>query len=319
MEITMSQAAGLASTLARHVEKEGTLFAIPRGGIPTALLIAAACERNVLVATLDEFNSSYSRPWYLVDDIVVTGKTIADIFERMGPVIATRKSEIDGVLTLVEKLKDHHRATVAGISLYAASTGPMSEWVVFPWETKNESSGPGDAVRRLIEYVGDDPDRPGVEKTPARVLRYLDELREGKEVDTSDFAVFSEERYHDLMVVKDIPFSSLCEHHMLPFFGRAHVGYIPKGQVLGLSKMARIVNKHASGLTIQESLTHNVAEAIVEVTGAEDVAVVTRAIHSCMVSRGVKAAGSEAIASAMLGHFLSQPELRMEFFSIVGG
>jgi len=195
-----------------------------------------------------------------------------------------------------------------------------SSWVTFPWEKADPDQGrPEDAVRRLIEYVGADPTTPELVETPRRVLKFLDELRERADGDFE--ATAFEIDHQDLVVVRTIPLYSLCPHHLLPFFGTAHVGYIPaRGRVLGLSKLARAVAKESAGLRTQEALTAAVADSIKQSAQTEDVAVVTKAVHSCMIMRGVKAFGSETITSSMLGEFRAQPALRAEFLSLtVGG
>ena len=175
-----------------------------------------------------------------------------------------------------------------------------------------------EAVRVLIRYLGDDPTRPGLVETPARVLRMFDEIREAGKVDNV-LTTFESSTAKDLVIVRNIPLYSLCEHHMMPYYGDASVAYIPEGQVLGLSKIARLVDKHASGLTIQEELSSVIAHSVQEAAKCKSVAVVTRATHMCMVMRGVKAHNSSTVASAMLGEFRNNPTLRMEFMSLKEG
>lgn len=175
-------------------------------------------------------------------------------------------------------------------------------------------------TRDLLAQIGEDPDREGLLRTPLRVAKAWAYFSEGygKDLDTLlNGAVFHEE-CSEMVVVKDIEFFSLCEHHLLPFFGRAHVGYIPRGKVVGLSKIPRIVDMFARRLQVQERLTHQVAEAIREVLDPAGVAVILEGRHMCMQMRGVEKQNSYATTSAMLGEFHDDLETRSEFLSIVG-
>jgi GTP cyclohydrolase IA len=173
-----------------------------------------------------------------------------------------------------------------------------------------------DAVRELISYLGDDPERDELRDTPRRVVDFYDELRTGPDPFTA--TTFPSHGFGDLVVVRDIPLFSLCEHHMLPWFGRATVGYIPNGRLLGLSKLPRIVYEIQSHLTTQESVTHQVAEAVTAATHSDAVAVTTIAVHSCVTVRGAKAHGSSTVASAMFGQFRTNMALRSEFLQLIG-
>lgn len=174
-------------------------------------------------------------------------------------------------------------------------------------------------VRELLVELGEDPDRDGLLKTPMRVAKSLAFLTRGycqtpKEV--LNEAVFEAEANH-MIVLKDIEVYSMCEHHMLPFFGTCAIGYIAKNKVLGVSKLARIVDVFARRLQIQERLTEQVAAAIEEMAGAEGVGVVFKCRHLCMMMRGVEKQNSEMVTSAMLGSFRSDEKVRQEFLSLI--
>jgi len=182
---------------------------------------------------------------------------------------------------------------------------------------------PGDPIADLVESLlgelGEDPDRPGLKTTPDRVSRALRELTDGYGVKPEDViadAVFDQD-YDEMVVVKDINFYSLCEHHMLPFFGQIHVGYLPKGKVVGLSKIPRLVEIFARRLQIQEQLTRQVAEALNAALEPRGVGVVAEARHLCMEMRGVEAPGGRMITSCMLGTFRRDPRTRAEFLDLV--
>jgi GTP cyclohydrolase I len=175
------------------------------------------------------------------------------------------------------------------------------------------------AYRQIIEQV-DDTSRPGVLDTPKRAAVAMDFMTRGYEQTLDEVvnnALFETDN-REMIIVQDIELYSLCEHHMLPFIGRAHVGYIPDGKVLGLSKVARIVDMFARRLQIQEQLTFQVANALKEVTGAKDIGVIIEAQHLCMMMRGVEKQNSRMKSSAMLGAFQDNPSTRMEFLNLLG-
>jgi len=176
-----------------------------------------------------------------------------------------------------------------------------------------------DLVESLLVELGEDPDRQGLKATPARVARALRQLTDGYRVKPEDViagAVFDQD-YDEMVVVKDIPFYSLCEHHMLPFFGRCHVGYLPKGKVVGLSKIPRLVGIFAHRLQLQERLTNDIAEALNSTLLPKGVGVVVEARHLCMEMRGVEKPGGQMITSCMLGTFRRDPRTRAEFLDLV--
>ncbi|HEV3218817.1 MAG TPA: GTP cyclohydrolase I FolE [Candidatus Acidoferrales bacterium] len=188
-----------------------------------------------------------------------------------------------------------------------------------------QSIGPdatiADLSRRMIELLGEDPDREGLRRTPERFEKALRFLTNGYAQDQDKVlngAMFSV-CYDEMVVVKDIEVYSLCEHHLLPFFGKCHVAYIPNKKVVGLSKIPRLVNMFARRLQIQERLTNQIARAIEEKLAPQGVGVIIEARHLCMVMRGVEKQNSQAVTSAMLGVFRENKQTRDEFLSLVGG
>jgi GTP cyclohydrolase I len=178
-----------------------------------------------------------------------------------------------------------------------------------------------DHVRKMIALVGEDPNREGLRKTPERFEKAFKFLTSGyhQNVDSVlNGATFSV-AYDEMVVVKDIEFFSLCEHHLLPFFGKAHVAYLPNKRVLGLSKIARLVNMFARRLQIQERMTSQIAQAIEEKLSPEGVGVIIEARHLCMQMRGVEKQHGQAVTSAMLGSFRHNKQTRDEFLSLVRG
>jgi len=176
------------------------------------------------------------------------------------------------------------------------------------------------AVRTLIEWAGDDPDREGLLDTPRRVIKAYRELFAGYEADPREYLERTFEEvagYDELVILRDIRVVSFCEHHMLPFLGRAHVGYLPNDRVVGISKLARVVHGFARRLQIQEKLTAEIAEAIQDILKPKGVGVVIISEHSCMTMRGVNTPGSRLTTSSLLGDVRDDPRTRQEFFDLV--
>jgi GTP cyclohydrolase I len=176
-------------------------------------------------------------------------------------------------------------------------------------------------VRRELELLGEDPSREGLLKTPERVAKAMSWLTRGYDMDVAEVvgdAVF-EEQHESMVMVRDIELYSMCEHHMLPFFGKAHIAYIPNGRIVGLSKLPRIVEVFSRRLQVQERLTEQIAQAIQDVLQPEGVGVVIECEHLCMMMRGVEKQNSSTITSALKGSFKSDPATRDEFLRLAHG
>jgi len=177
-----------------------------------------------------------------------------------------------------------------------------------------------EAVRRIIEAIGEDPEREGLRDTPRRIAESYAELFAGVHQDPRDvLSAFFEESHREMVILRDIPFYSLCEHHFLPFHGRAHVGYVPEGRVVGASKIARVVDVLARRPQMQERLTGQIADAISEALAPDGVAVIIEAEHLCMTMRGVQKPGTTLVTSATRGGFRRRSMTRAEFLSLVRG
>ncbi len=199
-------------------------------------------------------------------------------------------------------------------------------------DTAPKAYGPGDpraahvdhariekAMRDILDAVGEDADRDGLRDTPSRVARMYAEVLSGQHLDPSrHLDVTFEEDHHEMVVVKDIPFESLCEHHMMPFMGKAHVAYVPNGRIVGLSKIARVVEEYARRLQVQERLSSQVADLLWERLQPQGVGVVMEATHTCMTMRGVRKPGAAMVTSAVRGTFKTRRATRAEFMSFIG-
>ena len=189
--------------------------------------------------------------------------------------------------------------------------------LILPPEEAQESIA--DLVRRLLVYLGEDPGRDGLRLTPQRVERAFRFLTSGYQKDPDEIinAAYYDVPYDEMVIVKDIEVFSLCEHHLLPFFGKCHIAYIPEKRVVGLSKLARLVNIYARRLQLQERLTNQIAETLWEKLEPKGVAVILEARHLCMAMRGVEKQHSATVTSAMLGCFRDSVQTRQEFLALV--
>ena len=176
------------------------------------------------------------------------------------------------------------------------------------------------AIRTILIAVGEDPDRAGLVETPRRVASMYAEMFSGLDLDPGrHLEVTFAEDYDEMVLVKDIPFTSMCEHHLLPFTGVAHVAYVPKGKVTGLSKLARVVEEVARRPQVQERMTQTIADLIEDKLSTQGVAIVCSAEHSCMSIRGIRKPGSRTVTSALRGIFKSKQSTRAEFMSLISG
>jgi len=271
------------------------LYGVPRGGCTAAALVQArACFCNRQVTLVDE----PIRGAIIIDDLVDSGKTLGQFAER--------GFQVDALFR-----KAASPDTLAPLAL------EVDGWLTMPWEV-NEGTGAEDLVIRLLQFIGEDPERDGLLETPKRVLKAWKEMTAGYQQDPAVILNKSFEQPHDeLILLRGIEFHSTCEHHLLPFYGTAAVGYIPTTSVVGISKLARLVDCFARRLQIQERLTKQIADAITEVLAPVGVGVVIKAKHSCMGCRGVMKPDSDLVTSVMLGMLRDNSAARAEFLSLV--
>lgn len=270
---------------------------IPRGGWPVAMALRGALNLPIVgSSSLTPKEGSKSVLW--VDDLVDSGRTLA----RVGAPLNQ---------TAVVFSKPHSPQP-----RYVGCVTRNSDWIEFPWEQAAGEAPAEDSVVRLLEALGEDPTRPGLVDTPRRMVAALREMTTPEEY---DFTTFSAEGMDQMIVTRDLAFEALCEHHILPFSGRATVGYIPGERLVGLSKIARLVRARArSGVTTQERMTNAIAEELNERLSPRGVGVVVEAAHSCMTIRGVHAAAAVTVTSAMRGTMLNDPMARGEILAFAG-
>jgi GTP cyclohydrolase I len=272
----------LIDRTSRHPrERRTTIYGIPRGGIPVAYRIAATLGLTVV-----------DQPGHadiIVDDIVSSGKTRTETMKK-----APTSAEFYSLLT-TEGKED-------------------PPWYVFPWEASMEASAE-DIPLRLIEFVGENVNRDGLKATPGRFLKAWKFFTQGYDQDPAAIlstSFVNDESYDEMVVLRDIEFYSTCEHHLVPFFGKIHIAYIPEDKVVGISKLARLTEWFSRRLQVQERLTEQIANAMMEHLKPLGVAVLVEAQHLCMVSRGVQKQNSVMVTSSLKG-VLEKQEARMEF------
>ena len=291
VEDLTEQLADLVASSSWGKDIEG-VYGIPVGGCFVAKEVAR--KLNVPLHSIVKENT------LVVDDIVDSGKTIAEY--------------VPGIYTAALLLKEHAKAK----PLIWVNEVPTGCWVVFPWEKKNEIE---DSVRRIIEFIGEDPTREGLLETPKRVSKSWGELYKGYKSNPKEILqkCFTDHgKYDQMIILRNVEFFSMCEHHMLPFYGTVSIGYIPKDRVVGVSKLARIVEVFARRLQIQERMTQEIASLIDEVLQPLGVGVIVEATHMCMQMRGVNKRQATMITSAIRGTFCRE-EVREEFMRLVKG
>lgn len=298
--LTMMEIVEAAARVAKSINEEWdeeehsrvALYGVPRGGVPAMLAVASELQRWYYVDVLD----APEKADYIIDDLVDSGAT-ADRYLNAYPekcfrtLFPPRPPEID-----------------------------VDAWLVFPWEASTDDTSAHDIPIRLLQFIGEDPQREGLKDTPKRFIAAWESYTEGYTQDASSLLKAFEdgaEKVDELVLVRDIPVYSHCEHHLAPFFGVAHIAYIPSGKVLGLSKFARLVNVYARRLQVQERMTQQIAWAIDNALAPRGVGVVLECRHLCMEQRGVRAQGASTTTSCLIGALKSDASARAEFMRLV--
>lgn len=275
----------LADTIDKS--KYDSIYGIPNGGFRVAILIGNYLGLNIV--------TDIHEKTLVVDDLIDSGKTF-------------------------DKYPENDKACLYSKSyspkLTYSSVEIIDDWIEFYYE--NTKKDKEDLITRTLEHLGENPLREGLIDTPKRVVKMWNEIYAGYKKDPKElFKAVFESTSDEMVIVKEIPFYSHCEHHMVPFFGKVAIGYIPNGKVLGLSKFARLVEIYAKRLQIQEVLTTQIADNIVKYLQPKGVMVVINAEHLCMSMRGIKKPGSNTTTSATRGVFRDEHETRQEFLNLI--
>jgi len=260
LRITWDEANSMALHVLEKLKKAPVaVYPVPRGGIYAALILQnQAMRSNMAVMIVNDLQDAD----IVIDDIIDSG--------------ATRR-----------RYKDLCRRPFH--ALVDKSSSKEDAWYIFPWEQYNNETGPQENIKRILEYIGEDPEREGLIETPDRVVKSYQELYCGYGMKVEDLIkVFEDGACDEMVILKDIEFYSNCEHHMLPFFGKAHIAYIPDKQVIGVSKLARILEVFSRRLQIQERLCQQVTNALDDLLCPKGSACILEAEHFCMTSRGVQ-------------------------------
>ena len=274
-----------------HPQTNVRLYGVPRGGVYAAILVGQSLA--ILGRNPVQVDSPVGAD-YIIDDLIDSGKTR------------------EGYL--------HYKAGFQTLFLKTLMQKKGSIWYSFPWERMagNKEETVEDNIVRVLQFLGEDVEREGLKETPSRVVKSWDKIFGGYKDKAIDHMTTFKETNNEMVILKDIEFYSTCEHHMLPFFGKAHIGYLPNGKVIGVSKLARVLEVFARRLQIQERIGQQVTSAIMTGLGTEDCACVLEAQHFCMTSRGVEKQNSIMLTSSLRGAFLNDAMVRSEFRGMIG-
>jgi GTP cyclohydrolase I len=275
------------SILMRH-PKAFKIFGVPRGGVPVAYLLMSFLKGSALV-------NNPADAHIIVDDIVDSGVTKL-------------------------RFEETYNKPFYALTDFMEVSDPPRPWIVFPWEQglDEKDTSADDIITRLLQYIGEDPTREGLKETPARVLKAWKEWTSGYA--QNPFTIMKcfedgSENYDEMVVVRDLPFYSHCEHHLAPFFGTATIAYIPTKRIVGLSKLGRLLEIYSRRLQVQERMTTQIANVIQKELQPKGCGVILRARHLCMESRGLNRQGHHTITSALRGVFL-EDKVRAEFLAM---
>jgi len=266
------------------------IYGIPRGGIYAAQAILSYIKGKAILV------EEHTEDCIFVDDVIDTGKTRDDF-------IAEYEYPALPFYALVDKQGEDKN--VKGI------------WVSFPWERMIHDDGPVENIKRILQYIGEDPERDGLKETPQRVIKSYEKLFGGYKRKPSEVIKTFKDSCNEMVIIKNVEFYSTCEHHMLPFYGKAHIAYIPNGKIIGVSKLIRILEIYSRRLQIQERLCRQVTEALESILKPSGAACILEAQHLCMICRGVEKQNSIMVTSSLTGVFESELSTRNEFMRLV--
>lgn len=290
--VSLNEVEDAVRELCNHIGSRDTIYGIPRGGVSIALMLSCLTSANLVAEP--------AAASVIVDDIIDSGRTM----ERVAAGFRSYQRP-PRFIAAFDKRKPEW----------------ADKWLVMPWEVSEQhDQSADDAVVRLLQHIGENPDREGLRETPQRVIKAWNEWAAGYNQKPEDILKGFEDgadKYDEFVFQGSIPFYSTCEHHLAPFFGVAHIGYIPTGRIVGLSKLSRLLDIFARRLQCQERISVQVADALMSALKPLGVGVVLQARHMCMESRGICKSGTVTTTSALRGLVKERPEVREEFLSFV--
>jgi GTP cyclohydrolase I len=296
IKLTDSQIDQYCLKLADKINRKGQtyegIFPIPMGGYPVAIKLSKLLDIPIV---------DYMNPIVLiVDDLIDSGRTLSKYPDDCDTAVLFAKNK-----------------KYLEVNYYAET---LNDWIVFPWETlKEENADIKDHIIRILEYIGEDTDREGLKDTPKRIIKSWEKLYGGYKQDPKKLLTTfkTPNNYDEMIILKDIEFYSTCEHHMLNFSGFAHIAYIPNDKVIGVSKLARLLEIYARRLQIQERLTKQITDFLMNELNAKGAGCILEAQHLCTSARGIEKQKSKMITSSLDGVFRKKPEVRMEFLNLI--
>lgn len=293
VELKIKELDEKVNQLAQKIKKSGkkytNIYAIPRGGYLIGVILS-----NDLNIPMELDKNDIRKDTLIVDDLIDSGKTLSQFPKNDKAVIFVKNGKKKAVTYYVEE---------------------TDEWVKFPDEKDDEVQ---EHIERIMQYIGEDTSREGLLETPKRVQRAYNEIFSGYKQNPKDLMkTFTQGTCEEMVILKNCEFYSTCEHHMFPFFGHVSIGYIPNKKVIGISKLARLVDLYAKRMQIQERMTTQIADTIMKELDARGVYVVCEGVHFCMRSRGVKKQDASMITSAVRGVFKKDAKARQEFLTLI--
>lgn len=306
MKYTMDEFKEGSSRLANTIKATGIqyhyIYAVPRGGLVLAMTLSSLIDVSVAESSPSSLNKLSGFNYLIVDDIIDSGDT------------RNRYEDFD--FACLHQKKRAIINTKEAVLTYAAHQSVESDWIHYWWEGDEKPAE--DAVIRMIQAIGEDGKREGLKETPARVSKSYEHLFSGYKKDPQEeITTFDNEGVNQLILLKDIEFYSMCEHHMLPFIGKAHIAYIPDKKIIGISKLARILEIYSRRLQIQERIGMEVTTALMNLLTPKGAACIIEADHLCMRMRGVEKQNSKMVTSSLKGDFMDDNRTRQELMELI--
>lgn len=293
----------------KQVHEEVRIYGVPRGGVYIALILQGIIRSfGYSRVVVEEKLNRHFPVHFVVDDLIDSGVTMERVSKEIESISSLWPDPVSFIVPIDKRSENCPKKF-------------RESWISFPWDRQGIGQDTEDTVqdnvRRILQFIGEAPDREGLKDTPRRVIKALKEMTSGQNYTDQMWSelctTFSAEQYDEVIVVRDIPFSSLCEHHLMPFSGTADIGYLPGKKIIGLSKIPRILEILSKRLQVQERLTSQVTETLNRFIAPRGAGCIIRATHSCMSCRGVEKVGASMTTSSLTGLFRDNSTVRQEF------